>query len=164
MRGQAVIVVRRVIVVKECIRSMDEGKSHIPFRGSKLTQVLKESFVGNSRTVMVSPPSARLLDGLHRGMEATTVCVGGWKQRQFASGDDCRAAVALQIANLSPSSASIEQTLNTLRYACAARPHIRIYLYVRTYIHTYISGMRAPSACPPGMSTLVPCLPPARLA
>ena len=51
---------------------MDENKGHIPFRGSKLTQVLKESFVGNSRTVM--------------------------------------------IANLSPSSGSIEQTLNTLRY------------------------------------------------
>jgi kinesin family protein 2/24 len=59
---------RRVIIVKECIRSMDEGKSHIPFRGSKLTQVLKESFVGNSRTVMVSRPS--------RVRGSSTVCVG----------------------------------------------------------------------------------------
>jgi hypothetical protein len=47
-----------------------------------------------------------------------------------------------------------------------ARPHILIYLsmlkYAHASIHTYIPGMRAPSACPPDMSTLVPPLPPAR--
>mmetsp|Transcript_8310 Transcript_8310/g.18068 ORF Transcript_8310/g.18068 Transcript_8310/m.18068 type:complete len:1477 (-) Transcript_8310:75-4505(-) len=46
-----------LLALKEVIRALATGSSlkRIPFRGSKLTQVLKESFVGkNSRTVMVS--------------------------------------------------------------------------------------------------------------
>ncbi|KAI4371399.1 hypothetical protein MLD38_019640 [Melastoma candidum] len=39
---------------KECIRALDNDQFHIPFRGSKLTEVLRNSFVGNSRTVMIS--------------------------------------------------------------------------------------------------------------
>ena len=44
-------------LLEECIRSLDSGKDHVPFRGSKLTQVLKESFVGNSKTVMIATVS-----------------------------------------------------------------------------------------------------------
>ena len=46
-----------LLALKEVIRALATGDSmkHIPFRGSKLTQVLKESFVGkNSRTVMIA--------------------------------------------------------------------------------------------------------------
>ena len=46
-----------LLALKEVIRALATGDSmkHIPFRGSKLTQVLKESFVGkNSRSVMVA--------------------------------------------------------------------------------------------------------------
>jgi len=46
-----------LLSLKEVIRALATGSSmkRIPFRGSKLTQVLKESFVGkNSRTVMVA--------------------------------------------------------------------------------------------------------------
>jgi len=46
-----------LLALKEVIRALATGDAmtHIPFRGSKLTQVLKESFVGkNSRTVMVA--------------------------------------------------------------------------------------------------------------
>ena len=40
---------------QECIRALGRNKPHTPFRASKLTQVLRDSFIGeNSRTCMVS--------------------------------------------------------------------------------------------------------------
>ena len=64
---------KSLLSLKECIRALDQGKGHTPFRGSKLTMVLKDSFIGFCRTIM--------------------------------------------IGNVSPSSSSSENTLNTLRYA-----------------------------------------------
>ena len=46
-----------LLALKEVIRALAKGDSisHVPFRGSKLTQVLKESFVGsNCRSVMIA--------------------------------------------------------------------------------------------------------------
>ncbi|XP_051136036.1 kinesin-like protein KIN-13B isoform X1 [Andrographis paniculata] len=45
---------KSLLALKECIRALDNDKLHIPFRGSKLTEVLRDSFVGNSHTVMIS--------------------------------------------------------------------------------------------------------------
>ncbi|ESW24822.1 hypothetical protein PHAVU_004G163200 [Phaseolus vulgaris] len=45
---------KSLLALKECIRALDNDQGHIPFRGSKLTEVLRDSFVGNSRTVMIS--------------------------------------------------------------------------------------------------------------
>ncbi len=65
---------KSLLALKECIRALDSDARHVPFRGSKLTAVLRDSFLGDqARTVM--------------------------------------------IANISPNSASVEHTLNTLRYA-----------------------------------------------
>jgi hypothetical protein len=65
---------KSLLALKECIRALDGDARHVPFRGSKLTEVLRDSFIGEqARTVM--------------------------------------------IANISPSSSSVEHTLNTLRYA-----------------------------------------------
>uniref|UniRef100_A0AAY5KPK4 Kinesin motor domain-containing protein n=1 Tax=Esox lucius TaxID=8010 RepID=A0AAY5KPK4_ESOLU len=43
---------------KECIRALGRNKPHTPFRASKLTQVLRDSFIGeNSRTCMIATVS-----------------------------------------------------------------------------------------------------------
>ena len=42
------------VQLKECIRSIDQEASHTPYRQSKLTHILRESFVGQSQTVMIA--------------------------------------------------------------------------------------------------------------
>ncbi|KAG8344761.1 Kinesin motor domain [Trypanosoma vivax] len=48
---------KSLLALKECIRSLDLNRKHVPFRGSKLTEVLRDSFVGNCRTVMIGAVS-----------------------------------------------------------------------------------------------------------
>jgi len=42
------------LALKECIRALDQEKKHTPFRGSKLTMVLRDSFTGNCKTMMIA--------------------------------------------------------------------------------------------------------------
>jgi hypothetical protein len=56
---------KSLLALKECIRGLDERRKHIPFRGSKLTEVLRDSFMGNSRTVMIATISPAESDVEH---------------------------------------------------------------------------------------------------
>ncbi|KAH0934287.1 LOW QUALITY PROTEIN: hypothetical protein HID58_011404 [Brassica napus] len=42
---------KSLLALKECTRALDNDQDHIPFKGSKLTEVLRDSFMGSSRTI-----------------------------------------------------------------------------------------------------------------
>lgn len=56
---------KSLLALKECIRALDLNKHHTPFRGSKLTLVLKDSFMGNCKTLMIGTISACNKDAEH---------------------------------------------------------------------------------------------------
>jgi len=74
-RHEGAEINKSLLALKECIRALYTNASdHVPFRGSRLTHILRDAFIGrNSHTVL--------------------------------------------LAHVSPSSASAEHSLNTLRYA-----------------------------------------------
>ena len=45
---------KSLFALKECIRALDQDKSHTPFRGSKLTLVLRDSFIGDCKILMIA--------------------------------------------------------------------------------------------------------------
>ena len=53
-RREGAEINKSLLALKECIRALDQKKSHIPFRGSKLTQVLRDCFVGTSVTCLIA--------------------------------------------------------------------------------------------------------------
>ena len=50
---EAVGINSSLMVLRKCITALVEGKSHVPFYESKLTQLLRPAFSGNSRTTAV---------------------------------------------------------------------------------------------------------------
>lgn len=40
--------------LKECIRNIESGKNHVPFRRSKLTSVLRECFISPHKSIMIA--------------------------------------------------------------------------------------------------------------
>ena len=56
---------KSLLALKECIRALDQDKKHTPFRGSKLTLVLRDSFIGNCKTLMIANISPALTCSEH---------------------------------------------------------------------------------------------------
>eukprot|EP01132_Coremiostelium_polycephalum_P006190 gene6190-7707_t len=64
-RKEGADINKSLLALKECIRALDQSSKHTPFRQSTLTQVLKDSFIGNSRTVMIANISPNHLSSEH---------------------------------------------------------------------------------------------------
>ena len=44
---------KSLLALKECIRGLDLKSAHVPFRASKLTMVLRDSFIGDSDKIRI---------------------------------------------------------------------------------------------------------------
>ena len=50
---------KSLLALCECINALVQGKKHVPYRNSKLTQLLKDSLSGGCKTVRAPAPSPR---------------------------------------------------------------------------------------------------------
>mmetsp|Transcript_15273 Transcript_15273/g.15409 ORF Transcript_15273/g.15409 Transcript_15273/m.15409 type:complete len:575 (+) Transcript_15273:126-1850(+) len=58
LRMEGAEINKSLLALKECIRALGAGSSHVPYRASKLTLVLKDSFTrAKARTVMIATVS-----------------------------------------------------------------------------------------------------------
>ncbi|OZJ06006.1 hypothetical protein BZG36_01097 [Bifiguratus adelaidae] len=91
---------KSLLALKECIRALDQDKRHTPFRQSKLTQVLKDSFVGNSRTCMIATISPNNSNSEHtlntlRYADRVKELKGEGDYRSAESGDESGYGLAI---------------------------------------------------------------------
>ncbi|KAF6168997.1 hypothetical protein GIB67_038494 [Kingdonia uniflora] len=98
---------RSLLALSSCINALVEGKKHIPYRNSKLTQLLKDSLGGACNTVMIANISPSNLsfgetqNTLHWADRAkeirTKACVANEEALQFPVSDTDQAKLLLEL-------------------------------------------------------------------
>ncbi|KAB1200599.1 Kinesin-13A [Morella rubra] len=109
---------KSLLALKECIRALDNDQGHIPFRGSKLTEVLRDSFVGDSRTVMISciSPSSgsceHTLNTLRYADRVKSLSKGSSSRRDpLSSSSNLRDSTALPLSSSIPAESTFEDNI-----------------------------------------------------
>ncbi|KAK9102635.1 hypothetical protein Sjap_019889 [Stephania japonica] len=110
---------KSLLALKECIRALDSDQGHIPFRGSKLTEVLRDSFVGDSRTVMIScisPNSGsceHTLNTLRYADRVKSLSKGGnnAKKDPLLATLNIRESTTVPLSSVLPTSSTMEATM-----------------------------------------------------
>ncbi|GAA0141144.1 microtubule binding motor protein [Lithospermum erythrorhizon] len=108
---------KSLLALKECIRALDNDQGHIPFRGSKLTEVLRDSFVGDSRTVMIScisPNSGsceHTLNTLRYADRVKSLSKGNNSRREPSSISNLRNSVAVPLSSVFPAAPGSEDVV-----------------------------------------------------
>ncbi|XP_010254127.1 PREDICTED: kinesin-like protein KIN-13B [Nelumbo nucifera] len=111
---------KSLLALKECIRALDNDQGHIPFRGSKLTEVLRDSFVGDSRTVMIScisPNSGsceHTLNTLRYADRVKSLSKGSSSKKDPVSSTNLRDSTALPLSSVLPNVSTFESNISDL--------------------------------------------------
>ncbi|TYG98143.1 hypothetical protein ES288_A10G093800v1 [Gossypium darwinii] len=110
---------KSLLALKECIRALDNDQGHIPFRGSKLTEVLRDSFMGNSHTVMISciSPSSgsceHTLNTLRYADRVKSLSKGGnSKKDDLSSTMNLKESTAQPLSSVLPTASTFEDDIN----------------------------------------------------
>uniref|UniRef100_M4EEI2 Kinesin-like protein n=1 Tax=Brassica campestris TaxID=3711 RepID=M4EEI2_BRACM len=112
---------KSLLALKECIRALDNDQGHIPFRGSKLTEVLRDSFMGNSRTVMISciSPSSgsceHTLNTLRYADRVKSLSKGNGSKKDVSSSTmNLRESTKIPLSSALPTPSNYEDDVNEM--------------------------------------------------
>ncbi|KAL1492761.1 hypothetical protein ABEB36_010964 [Hypothenemus hampei] len=121
---------KSLLALKECIRALGRRGAHLPFRVSKLTQVLRDSFVGaNSRTCMIAMISPgvnscehslntlRYADRVKELGGGDLQTIGGCDQEQQDDDGDLSQLRSFNEADMTPEMLNFHQVISELQTA-----------------------------------------------